>query len=163
MFSSLSKGSVLYGVDRKGDMNWFTGSIERISPSVNQNFQPSFNQFPTVAIDIVANINGEQKTFQQVPSNDVVADFGEDALIIADNKDSLCNYVKSLLQKSEDAVRSAPTHEARIPKYKRILSELMPGINNSEEVKALREEVGTLKSQLSEAISLLKEKAKQTN
>ena len=61
MFSSLSKGSVLYGVDRKGDMNWFTGSVERVSPSVNQNFQPSFNQFPTVAIDIVANINGEQK------------------------------------------------------------------------------------------------------
>ena len=40
----------------------------------------------------------------------------------------------------------------------------MPGsAGNSDEVKALKEEVGSLKSQLAEAISLLKEKAKQTN
>lgn len=157
MFSNLSKGSILYVVDRRGDMDWFSGFVEKITPSINQNYPTNFGQFPQVAIDIVANINGEQKTFQQVPSNDLVADFGEDSLIISDNKDSLGNYVKTLLQKSEDIVKSAPKHDARIPRYKKILSELIPGINNSEEVKALKEEVASLKSDLAEAISLLKQ------
>lgn len=159
MFSILSKGSIIYGVDKAGDMSWFTGSIEKITPSINQNYTNNFGQFPSLSIDIVANINGEQKTFQQVPSNDAVADFGENSIAIADNKDSLCNYVKTQLKISKDVIKSAPKHEARIPNLERILSEIMPGINNSEEVRALKEEVGSLKSQLAEAISLLKERA----
>ena len=66
--------------------------------------------------------------------------------------------------KSKAIVESAPYHEALIPQYDNVLNELMPGsAGNSDEVKALKDEVGSLKSQLAEAISLLKEKAKQTS
>ena len=66
--------------------------------------------------------------------------------------------------KSKAIVDSAPYHEALIPQYDNVLNELMPGsASNSDEVKALKDEVGSLKSQLAEAIFLLKEKAKQTN
>lgn len=157
MFSNLSKGSVLYGVDRRGELKWFTGSVEKITPSINQNFQPNFGQFPSVTIDITATIDGEQKEFKQVPSSDIIADFGQNAFIIADNKDSLYNYVKTLLKQSEDAVKSAPIHEARIPQYKNILSELMPGLNNSNEIKELKEQVNSFQLQLKEALTLLKE------
>lgn len=158
MFSNLSNGSVLYGIDRRGEMRWFTGSIERIGPSLNQSYKANFGQFPTLSLDIVANVNGEQKTFQQVPSNDIIADFGQDAFIIADNKDSLCNYVKSLLKKSEDIVNSVETHKALIPQYQNILSELIPGAANNAEVKELKEQVGNLQSQLAEALALLKQR-----
>ena len=91
-----------------------------------------------------------------MPSNNAIADFGEKSFIIADNKDSLYNYVKTLRQTSKNIVDSASYHESLIPQYDDVLNELMPGSANNDEVKALRSEVGSLKSQLAEAISLLK-------
>ena len=159
MFSNLSKGNVLYGLDRRDKVKWFTASIENVTPTMSKNTQ-MFGQLPELRLDIVANINGEQKTFQQVPSNNAIADFGDNSFVIADNKDSLFNYVKSLKQKSKNIVDSAPYHDSLLPQYDEVLNELMPGsANNNDEVKALKEEVGSLKSQLAEAISLLKQKA----
>lgn len=159
MFSSLSKGSVLYGIDRTDKIKWFTASVENITPTIGGANPNMFGQIPELRLDIVCNINGVQKTFQQVPSNNAIADFGDTSFIIADNKDSLFNYVKSLKQKSKNIVDSASYHESLIPQYDDVLNELMPGSANNDEVKALRSEVGSLKSQLAEAISLLKQKA----
>ncbi len=155
MFSNLSKGNVLYGLDRRDKVKWFTASIENVTPTMSKNTQ-MFGQLPELRLDIVANINGEQKTFQQVPSNNAIADFGDKSFVIADNKDSLFNYVKTLKQTSKNIVESASYHESLIPQYDEVLNELMPGSANNDEVKALRTEVGSLKSQLAEAIALLK-------
>ena len=155
MFSNLSKGNVLYELDRRDKVKWFTASIENVTPTVSKTTQ-MFGQMPELRLDIVANINGEQKTFQQVPSNNAIADFGDKSFVIADNKDSLFNYVKTLKQTSKNIVESASYHESLIPQYDEVLNELMPGSANNDEVKALRTEVGSLKSQLAEAIALLK-------
>jgi len=162
MFSNLSKGNVLYGLDRRGQITWFTASIDRVTPSIGMQNPNMFGQLPEVRLDIIANINGEQREFKQVPSNNAIADFGDNSFIIADNKDSLYNYVKSLLQTSENIVNSADTHKALIPQYKTILGELMPGSNNSAEVKELKEQVSALQGQLAETLSLLKSVTNKT-
>ena len=159
MFSTLSKGNVLYGLDRTDSIKWFTASVENVTPTIGNQTSSMFGQMPELRLDIVCNINGEQKTFQQVPSNNAIADFGDSSFVIADNKDSLFNYVKTLKDKSKSIVNSAPYHESLLPQYDDVLNELMPGSANNDEVKALRSEVGGLKSQLAEAISLLKQKA----
>ena len=156
MFSTLSKGNVLYGLDRTDKIKWFTATVENVNPTVGSN-PNMFGQMPELRLDIICNINGAQKTFQQVPSNSAIADFGDKSFVIADNKDSLFNYIKTLKQKSKSIVDSAAYHESLIPQYDDVLNELMPGSANNDEVKALRSEVGSLKSQLAEAISLLKQ------
>ena len=158
MFSTLSKGNVLYGLDRRDKVKWFTASIEAVTPTMGKAVTNMFGQMPELRLDIICNINGEQKTFQQVPSNNAIADFGEKSFVIADNKDSLYNYTKELREKSKNIVASASYHNSLIPQYDEVLNELMPGSANNDEVKALRTEVGSLKSQLAEAISLLKQK-----
>lgn len=162
MFSNLNKGNVLYGLDRRDKIKWFTASIEKVTPVYAKAVPNTFGQMPELRLDIVTNINGEQKEFQQVPSNNAIADFGDNSFVIADNKDSLFNYVKSLLDISEKVIKSVPLHEARIPQYKEVLNELMPGSANTDEVKELKNEVSSLKTQLAEAISLLKQKATKT-
>lgn len=157
MFSNLSKGNVLYGLDMTDKLKWFTATVERVTPTVGTNTPNTFGQLPEVRLDIICNINGAQKTFQQVPSNNAIADFGEKSFVIADNKDSLFNYIKTLKQKSKSIVDTASYHESLIPQYDDVLNELMPGTTNNDEVKALRNEVGSLKAQLAEAISLLKQ------
>ena len=156
MFSTLSKGNVLYGLDRTDKIKWFTATVENVNPTVGSN-PNMFGQMPELRLDIICNINGAQKTFQQVPSNSAIADFGDKAFVIADNKDSLFNYIKTLKQKSKSIVDSAAYHESLIPQYDDVLNELMPGNGNSDEVKELRNKVDSLTSQLAEAISLLKQ------
>lgn len=156
MFSNLSKGNVLYGLDRRDKIKVFTGSVEKVTP-VYGTTQNMFGQLPELRLDIIANVNGEQKEFKQVPSNSAIADFGDKTFIIADNKESLYNGIKELLKVSENIVKSAPYHESLIPQYKDAMNQVMPGsITNTDEVKALKEEVGSLKTQLAEAIALLK-------
>ena len=115
MFSTLSKGNVLYGLDRRNNIKLFTASIEKVTPFVNRYVSNTFGQMPEVSLDIIVNINGEQKEFKQVPSNNAIADFGEKAFVIADNKDSLYNYIKKLRQDSKTIVDSASYHESLIP------------------------------------------------
>lgn len=158
MFSNLSKGNVLYGLDRRDKIKVFTGSIEKITPvygrTQNNNI---FGQLPELRVDIIATINGEQREFQQVPGNTAIADFGDKKFLIADNKESLYNGIKDLLKISENIVESAPYHNSLIPQYKDAMNELMPGsATANDEVKALKDEVASLKGQLAEAISLLK-------
>ena len=140
MFLNLSKGNILYGLDKQ-EMKWFTASIEKVNPSIPRVPQNTFGQLPEMTVDIIAIINGEQKEFKQVPSNNAIADFGPNSIVLADNKDSLYNYVNSLLQTSENIVNSAGKHKELIPKYKEVLSSLNPGYTNDTNVKELREEV----------------------
>lgn len=161
MFANLSKGNVIYGLDRRDKIKVFTASVDKVTP-VYRNQNNMFGQVPELRLDILTNINGETREFKQVPSNTAIADFGDKTFIIADNKESLYNGIKELLKVSENIVKDAPYHETLIPQYKEALNEVMPGsVNNNDEVKALRSEVGSLKSQLAEAIALLKGQTKK--
>lgn len=162
MFSNLSKGNVLYGLDRRDKIKWFTASVEQVTPTVSKTVPNTFGQFPELRLDIVCNINGEQKEFQQVPSNNAIADFGDKSFVIADNKDSLYNYTKTLKENSKKIVDSAPYHESLIPQYDEILNDLIPGSAETGKVKALEEKVDSLTAQLAEAISLLKSGTNKT-
>lgn len=155
MFSNLSKGSILHGLDTKED-KYFTASIENVSLPFPKYRNNTFGQLPEMVVDIVALIGGERREFKQVPSNSTIADFGPNTIVLADSKDSLANYVRSLRQISQTAVDNYPMHKEKIPKYDKILSEIEPGNVNESVVKELREQVGSLQSQLAEALSLLK-------
>ena len=162
MFSNLSKGNVLYGLDRRDKIKWFTASVEQVTPTVSKSVPNTFGQFPELRLDIICNINGEQKEFQQVPSNNAIADFGDKSFVIADNKDSLYNYTKNLKENSKKIVDSASYHESLLPQYDDVLNDLVPGSADNGKVKALEEKVDSLTAQLAEAISLLKSGTNKT-
>ena len=157
MFSNLSKGSVLYGLDNKDEVKLFTATVDMVTLPYPRNAQTTFGQLPEMVVDVVVSLNGERKEFKQVPSNNVIADFGPNTLVLSDSKDSLVNYVRSLRQTSKNIIDSAPRHQELIPQYDKVLQELNPELVNESAVKELREQVGSLQSQLAEALTLLKQ------
>ena len=159
MFSNLSKGSVLYGLSTKDGVKLFTATVESTSLPRAKYMQNTFGQLPEMVLDIVANVNGERKEYKEVPTNNVVADFGPDTFVLSDSRDSLTNYVRSQLQKSRDAVSSASKHEALIPQYEQVLSELNPETANETAVKELKGQVEMMQSQMREMLSLLRREA----
>ena len=158
MFSNLSRGSIIYGLDTKGTVKLFTASVDSVSLPRPKYTQNTFGQLPEMVIDIVATINGERREFKQVPSNDAIADFGPDTFVLSDSKDSLMNYVNSMLQNSKTIVNSVDKHKTLITQYEQVLKDLNPNAVNDSAVKELREQVTNMQSQMGELISLLKSK-----
>ena len=158
MFSNLSKGSVLYGLDTKGEVRMFTATVDSVTLPRPKYVQNTFGQLPEMVLDIVANVNGERKEYKEVPTNNVIADFGPDTFVLSDSRDSLTNYVRSQLQRSRDVVNSADKHKALIPQYEHVLGELDPASANDNAVKELKNEVASIQGQLAEALALLKQR-----
>jgi hypothetical protein len=158
MFSNLSKGSVLYGLDTKGEVKMFTATVDTVSLPRPKYMQNTFGQLPEMVLDIVANVNGERKEYKEVPTNNVIADFGPDTFVLSDSRDSLMNYVRSQLQRSKDIVNSADKHKSLIPQYEHVLGELDPASANDNAVKELRGQVESMQSQMNEMLSLLKQR-----
>lgn len=157
MFSNLSKGSVLYGLETKGEIKLFTAPIESVSLPYPKQRSNIFGQMPEMVVDIVVTINGERREFKQVPSNNAIADFGPDTFVLSDSKDSLMNYVSSMLQSSRNIVNSVDKHKSLIAQYEQVLGELNPASANESAVKELREQVQDMQGQMGEILSLLKE------
>lgn len=157
MFSNLSKGSVLYGLEIKDSMRFFTAPIDSVSlPYPKYRNNNTFGQMPETVMDIVATVNGERRTFQQVPSNSAIADFGNDTFVLADSKDSLNGYVNSMLQNSRNIVNSVEKHKALIAQYENVLGSLNPEQANDNAVRELNNKVNSLEGQIAEMLTLLK-------
>lgn len=158
MFSNLSKGSVLYGLETKGGIKFFAAPIESVSFPRPKGINTTFGQLPEMVVDIVAMVNGERREYKQVPSNSAIADFGPETLVLADSRDSLNGYINSMLQNSRNIVNSVDKHKALISQYEKVLEALNPNQANDNAVKELRGQVESMKSQMNEMLSLLKQK-----
>ena len=165
MFSNLSQGSIIYGIETKGELKLFTAPIESISFPRPKSINPTFGQLPEMVIDIVANVNGERREFKQVPSNTAIADFGPETLVLADSRDSLNGYVASMIQNTKNSINNITKLQKLLPEYERVYSELNPtpySSANDEVIKGLQSEVGNMKTQLGEILSLLKSENNKT-
>lgn len=154
MFSNLSKGNVLYGIDRADNsMRFFTATIEDVKPV----FPMKVGQMPGSVVDITALKDGETLSFKQIPSSNAVADYGSNGFLLADSKDSLINYINAKLQASRNIVNSYEENKKLIEKYESVLADISPNVN-SKEINELRQQMSNMQSQFSELMSLLKEK-----
>lgn len=154
MFSNLSKGNVLYGLDLSGDkMTYFTATIEEAKPA----FPVNMGQIPGSVVDITAIRDGNTLSFKQIPSNSAVADYGNKTFILADSKDALVNYVNAKLQASRNIVNSYDEHKKLVEQYEDVLSQINPNPNGAE-LKELKQQFSTMQSQFNELMSILKSK-----
>lgn len=149
MFSNLSQNSILYVLDLKNKPKVLSGPVERISiPRPKYN---TFNPNMEMVVDIVASINGERREFKGVPNN-TIADFGEDAFVLAETKDALNSYVHSMLQNSKNIVNSIEKHQNLIAQYEEAIQELNPDIRasveNDKAIKGLKDEIAELKQMI---------------
>jgi len=109
-----------------------------------------------MVVDIIANINGERREFKGVP-NSTIADFGEDAFVLAESKDVLNSYVHSMLQNSKNIVNSIEKHQSLISQYEEAIQELNPDIKasmeNDKAIKDLKDEITELKQMIASMTS----------
>lgn len=160
MFSNLSQNSILYVLDLNNSPKILSGPIERVTPP-----RPKYNTFNPnmeMVVDIFATINGERREFKGVP-NGSIANFGTDAFMLADSKDTLNSYINAMMQNSKSVLDSVEKHQNLIANYEQALSELNPEIRVNKEkdeaIQNLQSQVAELKNML---LSMTKKETSNT-
>ena len=159
MFSNLTKGSIIYGLETKDSIRPFTAIVSNISlPRSNFN-NSTFGQLPETIVDIVAAVNGETREFKKVPGNSSIANFGSDAFLLADSKETINAYITSMRQNSKNIVNSVPKHETLIKEYGEAYNYFNPEQADRLDDKTaseLRGEIKDIKSQIGEIFTFIK-------
>ena len=159
MFSNLTKGSIIYGLETKDKIRPFTAIVSNISlPRSNFN-NTTFGQLPETVVDIIATVNGENREFKKVPGSSAIANFGADAFLLADSKETMNAYINSMRQNSKNIVNSVPKHEALITEYTDAYNYFNPEQADKLDSKTaveLRGEIQDIKSQIGEIFAFIK-------
>lgn len=144
MFSNLSQNSILYILDLTSNPKILSGPIERVSIP-----RPKYNSFnPTLetVVDVIAVINGERREFKGIP-NGAIANFGNDAFILAESKEALNSYINAMLQNSRSILESVDKHKKLVMDYEEALQELNPSLRaDREKDKAIQDLQGQVKT-----------------
>ena len=156
MFSNLSQNSILYILDLQSKPKILSGPVERVSvPRPKYN---TFNPNMEMIVDITAIINGERREFKSVP-NGTLANFGDDAFVLAENKDVLNSYMNSMLQNSRSIVNSVEKHQKLITDYEEAIQELNPDIKASKEndkaIQTLQDQVENLQKGMQRILAIM--------
>lgn len=151
MFSNLSQGNVLYGLDTRGEFKMFAAPIIKASAPYAGYIKNNGVQMPAMVVDITATINGETQEFKQVPSNISIADFGSIGFVLADNKDSLKVYVDSMVSNKKKAIDNIEQEKHLYEQYLKVSDEISGQSivkKENDEIKQLRSEIAELKELL---------------
>jgi Zn-finger domain-containing protein len=145
MFSNLTQNSILYVLDLNNNPKVLSGPIESVSlPRPKYN---TFNPNMEMIVDITATIAGERREFKGVP-NTSIANFGDAAFIIAENKDALSSYITSMMQNSKTILNSMEKHKKLVRDYETALSELNPSVQDNKAIESLQNQVNTLQDSI---------------
>lgn len=101
-----------------------------------------------MVVDVVANINGQNTTFQNLPSGSDIADFGQNGnLVVSCSRDAMNNEISMIKQKRLDRVNSRDYDLSVIASCDEMLTMINPEF---AEKQRQEQEINTLKAQMSD-------------
>lgn len=163
MFQALRQGSQLYILkkDAKG-LDLKIGVVESISAPKTQyqSFQPYNNQETTVSIKV--KVGEDYMTFDGVPSNLSVANFGEKGVIVSETREAVLTEVESMMMASQSAIakETIDYHNAVLKTGDEIVKELNPTYKKDKErdetISSLKTDIAGLKSDMRDLTNMLK-------
>lgn len=156
MFSNLRTNSQLYILHRDTTPYIEIGQVVSVSQPRPRFQTNSYITPQEQVVDVVVSINGNNITLQSLPANLDVADQGtiNGSLFISTSRDAMNTEINSMRQKSLDIINSIDIHKKIIQDCELLLQRLNPEF---AEQKQQKQELDTLKTQVSEIMNGMKE------
>ena len=118
------------------------------APMPKFQFPQNFGQPQEMVVDVVVRVNDNNVTFQKLPANQEIADFGMNgAIVVATSKEAMNAELSSLRQKSVDIINSVDFHRSVIEGCDKTLRSLNP---EYAEKQQQQEEITVLKQNMEE-------------
>ena len=149
MFQSLRPSNQFYILHKDAVPYLEVGSVVSVStPMPKFQFPQTFGQPQEMVVDVVVRVNDNNVTFQKLPANQEIADFGNNgAIVVATSKEAMNAELSSLRQKSIDIINSVNFHKSVIDGCDKTLRELNPEYAQKQQQQ---EEINTLKQGMEE-------------
>lgn len=163
MFQSLRANSPIYILHKEGTPYIETGMVVTVTSPLPKFPMPTNPMQPfgttELVVDVVANVNGQQMTFQKLPANKDVEDSLINKLTIATSRDAMNAEVSALKQRSIDHINSVEFHQGVIVGCDKILETLNPEfgekVRRDKEIADLRGQVADMSNALRELMATL--------
>lgn len=153
MFQSLRPNNQIF-ILHKDKPSLDVGSIISVSvPAPKYPVQPMFGQPQELVVDIVAKVNNQDVTYQKIPANLDVADFGNNSIVLSDNKEAMNSEIMCLKQRSLDIINSVDYHNNVITECDKLLNSLNPDL---AEKQAQNDKIHKLEQQLEKLMDINK-------
>lgn len=159
MFQNLRASSQLYILHKDNKPYVEVGSVVGVSAAKPKYPMtvPPIGQMPQMemVVDITANVNGQNTTFQNIPAGAEIADFGTNGnIVISCSRDAMNSEIASLKKRSLDIINSVSYHQAVVAGCDEMLNMLNP---EYAEKQRQDQEISELKKQMAELMSMNKE------
>lgn len=153
MFQSLRPNNQIF-ILHKDKPSLDVGSVISVSvPTPKYPVQPMFGQPQELVVDIVAKVNNQDVTYQKIPANLDVADFGNNSIVLSDNKEAMNSEIMCLKQRSLDILNSVDYHNNVITECDKLLNNLNPDL---AEKQAQNDKIQKLEQQLEKLMDINK-------
>ena len=128
MFQSLRASNQFYILHKDAVPYVEIGSVVSVSSPMPKFPMPTnFGQPQEMVVDVVVRVNDNNVTFQKLPANQEIADFGMNgAIVVATSKEAMNSELSSLRQKSVDIINSVKFHKSVIDGCDKTLRDLNP-------------------------------------
>jgi chromosome condensin MukBEF ATPase and DNA-binding subunit MukB len=158
MFQSLRQNNQIF-ILHKDKPLLEVGSVVSVSmPTPKYPVPPVFGQPQEMVVDIVVKINNQDVTYQKLPANLEIADFGTSGIVVSDNKLAMNSEIMSLKQKSIDAINNVNFHQQVVAACDKMLSDLNPEFAEKQqqqaEINELKSQVGDLTREISSLMQM---------
>lgn len=153
MFQNLRPNSTLYILHRNGaNPSLEYGQVVSVSP-MRTVYKPSNAGYPqpTMVVDVVVNIGGQNVNLQELPANQDIADDTRTGMLVSASRDEMNAEVITMKQKSEEVLRSVEYHKNFLAACEQMLSVLNPEIAAKQQQD---KELADIKEQLARVLAM---------
>lgn len=156
MFSNLRTNSQIYILHKDATPYIEVGQVVSVSQPQPRFPVTNFVNPQELVVDVVVRINSNDVTLQKLPANLDIADQGSTngALVITTSREAMNAEVDSLRQKSLSIINSVDYHQKIVQDCELLLQQLNPEF---AEQKQQKQEIDTLKAQMSEVMLSMKD------
>lgn len=156
MFSNLRTNSQIFILHKEPTPYIEVGQVTSVSQPVPKFPVTNFMAPQEFVVDIVVKVNGNDITLQKLPANLDIADQGTPSggIVITTSREAMNSEVDSLRQKSLNIINSVDYHQKIVQDCEMLLQKLNPEF---AEQKQQKQEIDTLKAQMSEMMNGMKE------
>ena len=149
MLSALRQGTPIY-VLYKNELRVAVGEVVSVSTPVPQfgtTYTAGILAQPKMTVDIKVRFGSDTVDFQKLPSDQTIADFGPNGIVISESRDAILNEIDGFKKLSERALADRPRHEQIVEACSRMQAELNPAIKREAEQA---DEIARLKKGMAE-------------
>lgn len=122
--------------------------MPRYQASVQPNMLGSIEQ----VVDISAMTDSGQVDYKQIPAMLSVANFGNDGVVLCDNKEAMTAEIDSMCRASQAHIAAVPFHQSVLSRKDEMIMQLNPDLAKDKEREA---EMNNLRQKVDEQAAML--------